>query len=794
MNEAPKGCVWLAPLLLASPASASPQVVELAKLVASNPGFDDELGEAVAVSGSTILAGAQQADTQAGTNAGAAYVYEPDAADPPFRVVELAPGDAAAFDLFGCAVAIEGDRAVIGAYGDDEAGAQAGAAYVFERDPSGAWNEIAKLTASDPAASDNFGWSVALSGDTIAVGAAYADVAGESNAGAAYVFELGRGGPGVWGEVAKLTAGDPATDDFFGYSVAASGDAVAVGRPYDDPGLLIGDIGGLAFDPVTGTLYGADVGQDQLVSLDVQTGVGTPIGPLGYSQVDGLAFDPGTGTLFGTDTQYDVLITIDTATGAGTAVGPPGSLGFNQVRGLAFDPGTGTLFGADSFSDRLITIDTATGVGTAVGPLGFLGLRGLAFDPGSGTLHGFDNPTNQLVAIDTSTGAATAVGPPGFGLVFGLGFDPGTATLYGADSAAPGQLIEIEASTGVGSAIGTMSSFVANAGAVHVFERDQGGPGAWGAAGTLVASDAGSGDLFGWSVALSSGTALVGATGVDLPNAFKAGAAFVFERDQGGAGAWGQTGKLWAGDADGFDLFGYSVALSGDTAVIGADEDDHAPGTFTEEGSAYVFERDLGGAGAWGELAKLTASDAASFDNFGWSVGVSGGQVVAGAPRNDPAGLVDAGAAYLFDLSGPQAYCTAGTSASGCQALLTSVGVPSASAPSGFVLLSAAVEGAKSGLFYFGTAGPIAQPWGSTSSFKCVAFPTSRGALISGGGTQGACDGSFSYDLNARWQQKPSQNPGAGAVVQVQLWYRDPQSAGSPKTAFSDALELSVGP
>jgi hypothetical protein len=139
-----------------------------------------------------------------------------------------------------------------------------------------------------------------------------------------------------------------------------------------------------------------------------------------------------------------------------------------------------------------------------------------------------------------------------------------------------------------------------------------------------------------------------------------------------------------------------------------------------------------------------------------------------------------------------ETYCQAGTSASGCQAALEATGVPSASAGGGFVLSADNVEGNKNGLFYFGTAGKSSQPWGSTSSFKCVNFPTRRGALISSGGTAGACDGSFSYDLNAHWAAKPSHNPGGGATVQAQLWYRDPSSSGNPKTAFSNAVQFIV--
>ena len=146
---------------------------------------------------------------------------------------------------------------------------------------------------------------------------------------------------------------------------------------------------------------------------------------------------------------------------------------------------------------------------------------------------------------------------------------------------------------------------------------------------------------------------------------------------------------------------------------------------------------------------------------------------------------------------GAESFCTAGTSASGCRASLSAAGFPSTSAPSGFLLQASGVEGAKDGTFFFGTNGRQANPWGNGTSYQCVVPPVVRAGTLSGSGTLGACDGAFSQDLNALWCPtcpKPAKNPGAGALVQAQLWYRDPFSTSNQTTSLSDAIEFEVCP
>jgi hypothetical protein len=197
-----------------------------AKLTASDAAVFDLFGRALAVSGDTVVIGAPSDDTDAGREAGSAYVFVRSGTSWS-QQSKLTASDAAASDTFGLSVAVSGDMAVVGAISDDtDAGPDAGSAYVFARSGTG-WSQQAKLTASDAAVFDLFGRAVAVSGDTAVVGAQF----GDTVAGSAYVFA--RSGTN-WSQQAKLTASDAAAFDFFGAAVAISGDTVVVGALADD--------------------------------------------------------------------------------------------------------------------------------------------------------------------------------------------------------------------------------------------------------------------------------------------------------------------------------------------------------------------------------------------------------------------------------------------------------------------------------------------------------------------------------------------------------------------------------
>ena len=148
----------------------------------------------------------------------------------------LTASDGAASDRFGYSVSVAGDVALVGAYVDDSS---KGAAYVFERNAGGtnAWGQVKKLTASDGAANDEFGYSVSVAGDVAVISACSADPGGQLSAGKAYVFERNAEGTNAWGQVKILTASDCTAGDVFGRSVSVAGDVAVIGASLESAGI-----------------------------------------------------------------------------------------------------------------------------------------------------------------------------------------------------------------------------------------------------------------------------------------------------------------------------------------------------------------------------------------------------------------------------------------------------------------------------------------------------------------------------------------------------------------------------
>lgn len=386
--------------------------------------------------------------------------------------------------------------------------------------PLGAATEEAKLT--DPAGTidDFLGTSVAVSGGTLLAGA-YLDTGSFDRDGSATLFERDPGGAEPWVLARKLVAADPSVAAFFGFSVDLDGNTAVVGA------------------------YGADA------AYVFERDLG---GAENWGQAARLT---GSDTLPGD--QFGISVAID---GDVVVIGSHrhGEIGQQAGSAYVFERDQG---GADAWGE-----------------------------------------VGELLASD------------------GADFDAfGRAVAVSGDRIAVGSILHDAT------------------GAVYLYERAPAPLAGWVEATTLTPSD--EGGRFGFSVAIDGDTVLAGANLNSNSNGTAAGAAYVFERDQGGPGAWGEVAKLVASDGGAFEEFGECVALEGDVALVGAEEHNLV------RGAVYVYERDAGGEDAWGETSEIEASDGEIGDACGASVDLSGNTMVTGAPGvDDP--LDDSGAVYVI--------------------------------------------------------------------------------------------------------------------------------------------------
>lgn len=192
-----------------------------------------------------------------------------------------------------------------------------------------------------------------------------------------------------------------------------------------------------------------------------------------------------------------------------------------------------------------------------------------------------------------------------------------------------------------------------DAGAAYVFERDSGDPTQWLEVAELVPPDGASNDCFGCFISMSGNTVVVSAQNHShLGTGTARGAVYVFERNQGGLGQWGLVKEISPSDGADFDRFGTDVALDGDTLIVGSRWFDvplpPPDPPVANSGAVYVYERNAGGAGNWGQVQRVDNPDPADGDQFGFSVSLAGDTAAIGAYLDDEA-AVDWGAAYVYE-------------------------------------------------------------------------------------------------------------------------------------------------
>lgn len=536
------------------------------KLVASDGAAGHRFGRSVAVADDTLMVGAPLVFGEG--LVGTVYVFT--------RTdgiwTETATLSSAGAGLFGDAVAIDGETLIVGAPTTGDAGA----AYVFER-TGNTWVETAVLVDSDaePALHPyDFGQAVAITGNSVVVGAPCADNQGTFDCpGAAYVFE--RTGD-TW-EVAKLVTLYRGQHDRLGSAVAIQGDTVFIGAPDDN---LDGTASGAVYEfRATGDTWAetarlSDGGQGaQFGGAMALAGETLVIG----AQATAVS-EPNQGAV------YLFSRTDDTWT-------PSEQL-------IAMDGAESDLFGASV----AIAGDTLV-VGAPLVDSGE--------DSNQGAAYVFARTPSDWTELGSLTPADDDVG-----------------TDFG-------QSVAIDGNAAVVGAPSTTVDGNEEQGAAHVFTRTDG---TWSEAAMLVASDGMADDRFGGSVAIAGDTLVVGAALADPSRGV--GAVYVFTRSDD---SWTEAAKLTVSGESTENFFGPSVALAGNTIVVGVPDAD-IDGTY-RQGVVYIFTR-MGN--TWTETAMLTASDGAYADRLGTSVARAGNTLVVGAPGADVWGGPLDGAVYVF--------------------------------------------------------------------------------------------------------------------------------------------------
>jgi len=593
-------------LVLRVPASGQAVTYPVRDVVAADSGLpDDGFGDTIDLSDGILVVGAEGHDA-AGVQSGAAYLFDVASRT---QLAKLLADDAAPQDHFGVSVAIHGSTVVVGAFTDDDNGLNSGSAYVFDATTG---MQLHKLLPEDGHANQNFGIAVDVYGTTAIVGARW-DSEIEIAAGAAYLFDTVTGA-----QLAKLRASDAGEEDELGSAVAIHGTTALVAAPDD---VRAGSTGSAyLFDTVTQTEIaklvpsgGGEVTRfGQSVAIDGGLAV---VGLGGYANV-------------GDDVRGAAWI-FDASTGA--LVHELGPELFTWIpilypfgRHVAIQGGVVLV---SSLRD-VVLIDAVTGerMTTFLDPSpGGLG-RSVAIDGETlafGSTNGYDGvvrlldhgPSSSFRNAGTNPASFTASGP---WMGKDLSFRVDVSTTGHTHAAVIGFDTPEEASTGV----------------AYVFDTTSGAK-----THKLTATDGVSGDDFGISVAMDGNLAIVGAPGDD-DNGDASGSAYVFDLTTGA-----QVRKLLPSDGEEDDSFGLSVAISGNTAIVGADGWD--AGTSSNVGAAYLFDVTTGA-----ELHVLTASDGDTSDRFGGAVAIDGNIAVVGAAWDERGlGLYATGSAYTFDVT-----------------------------------------------------------------------------------------------------------------------------------------------
>lgn len=539
-------------------------------------------GQSVAISGSIVAVGSG-ATVNGDPYAGRVDVFDLSGPTPTVPVHSIENPSPDERDQFGHSLALDGDRLVAGAWLDDSAATDAGIAYVYDLGSVTPQVPEHILPNPSPADDDCFGVAVAVEGDHVVI-SAYQDDAAATNSGRAYVFDLGAPDPAEPSMV--LSRPGAAVNDGFGNSLAMSGGKVVVGIETADPGAANSG-SAVVFDLSSAT---PDV---PLVTL---------INPA-----------PAAGCYFGTSVSISGDIVVIGAYRDSVVAGNGGAGHVYDLSGTGPELPTHTLRKATSSSGDFF--------GTSVAVSGSKVLVGASHDDMG------DDEAGSSFLFDLSSGTPTAP----------------VATFSNPVEESPDRFGEAVAISGDWVAIGSPDSDGGSSGSGNVIIHDLASSDPDQAVLALANPDPAAGDGFGGSVAISGSRVAVGASGDDT-GAVDGGMVYVYDLISGPPGQPSiAIPNPVPAESDGF---GAAVAISGNHLVVGAGGDDEGA---ADSGQAYLF--DLAGPTPDLPSAVLPNPSPGAGDRFGASVTIAGNLVVVGAPGDDSM-ATDGGVAYVFDLAG----------------------------------------------------------------------------------------------------------------------------------------------
>ncbi|MBE5316426.1 MAG: hypothetical protein H4O13_13615 [Xanthomonadales bacterium] len=578
----------------------------------------DRYETSVAVSGDIALVGVRHETVGTAVEQGAAYVFVRVGSSWSQQGPMLVAADGGRGSRFGASVDLVGTTALIGAWTHQVAeNFDQGAAYVFVQS-GGGWIQQARLTASNGADYDFFGFSVALDGDAALVGAPNHRVSGSVARGAAYVFR--RSGTS-WSEEARLLGFGGEAAARFGHSVALDAGIAAVGAPTTSA------FAGRAYVFArTGSTWSQQVSYSAPPPVEFQSALGTSVALSGGSLLMGA---PGR-DVEGNSKQGAAFFAPSAVAGAAVpeqiAVRRSGDIkGF----GYRVDTHDGTaVVSASTSSGGPQANPAAAYVFAYEDKQWILQARLESPDPSMGDSFGASVAIFGDLALVGAPHAAVG-GVAGRGAVYAYRRSGSTWGLEATLTSEDGEFLDgfgaalgLHGQSAVVGAFGHRIGGNPDQGAAYVFVRDGQ---RWSLQGKLTASDGAAQDRFGLSVSIYGDRVLIGATDAINAGGLYRGVAYVFERV---GSAWSQSARLTPDLERQGGGFGLAVDLDADTAVIGGASERAQP---QPANAVYVFSR---AGSSWSRQARLESGQS-FFDAFGASVAVSRNSLLVAAPESD---------------------------------------------------------------------------------------------------------------------------------------------------------------